>query len=122
MRFPYKTNKKISVTSAKKEIFSYYGKYHKEIDALEIASVVMKGNRAKDGEKRTWEYTDINNERYFLFRNGEVIKGFSYLQKDGKFYDKTLRHWLQSGLPQNIHNRYFDEQALAFFGFEAVEE
>ena len=122
MRFPYKTNKKISVTSAKKEIFSYYGKYHKEIDALEIASVVMKGNRAKDGEKRTWEYTDINNERYFLFKNGEAIKGFSYLQKDGKFYDKTLRHWLQSDLSQNIHNRYFDEQALAFFGFKAIEK
>ena len=122
IRFPYKTNKKISVTSAKKEIFSYYGKYHKEIDALEIASVVMKGNRAKDGERRTWEYADINNERYFLFRSGEAIKGFSYLQKDGKFYDKTLRHWLQSDLPQNIHNRYFDEQALAFFGFKATEE
>lgn len=122
MRLPYKTNKKISVTSAKKEIFSYYGKYHREIDALEIASVAMKGNRAKDGEKRTWEYTDINNERYFLFRNGEAIKGFSYLQKDGKFYDKTLRHWLQSDLRQNIHNRCFDEQALAFFGFKATEE
>ena len=122
MRISYKTNKKISVTSAKKEIFSYYGKYHKEIDALEIASVVMKGNRAKDGEKRTWEYTDINNERYFLFRNGEAIKGFSYLQKDGKFYNKILRHWLQSDLRQNIHNRYFDEQALAFFGFKATEE
>ena len=122
MRLPYKSNKKISVTSAKKEIFSYYGKYHKEIDALEIASVVMKGNRAKDGEKRTWEYTDINNERYFLFKNGEAIKGFSYLQKDGKFYDKTLRHWLQSDLRQNIHNRYFDGQALAFFGFKATEE
>ena len=122
MRLPYKTNKKISVTSAKKEIFSYYGKYHKEIDALEIASVVMKGNRAKNGEKRTWEYTDINNERYFLFRNGEAIKGFSYLQKDGKFYNKTLRHWLQSDLRQNIHNRCFDEQALAFFGFKATEE
>lgn len=122
MRIPYKTNKKISVTSAKKEIFSYYGKYHKEIDALEIASIVMKGNRAKDGERRTWEYTDINNERYFLFRNGEAIKGFSYLQKDGKFYNKILRHWLQSDLRQNIHNRYFDEQALAFFGFKATEE
>lgn len=122
IRFPYKTNEKISVTSAKKEIFSYYGKYHKEIDALEIASVVMKGNRAKDGERRTWEYADINNERYFLFRNGEAIKGFSYLQKDGKFYDKTLCHWLQSDLSQNIHNRYFDEQALAFFGFKAIEE
>lgn len=122
MRLPYKTNKKISVTSAKKEIFSYYGKYHREIDALEIASVAMKGNRAKDGEKRTWEYTDINNERYFLFRNGEAIKGFSYLQKDGKFYDKTLRHWLQSDLRQNIHNRCFDEQALAFFGFKATED
>jgi hypothetical protein len=122
MRLPYKTNKKISVTSAKKEIFSYYGKYHKEIDALEIASVVMKGNRAKDGEKRTWEYTDINNERYFLFRNGEAIKGFSYLQKDGKFYNKTLRHWLQSDLPQNIHNRYFGGQALAFFKFKATLE
>lgn len=122
LRFPYKANKKISATSAKKEIFSYYGKYHKEIDALEIASVVMKGNRAKDGERRTWEYVNINNERYFLFRNGEAIKGFSYLQKDGKFYDKTLRHWLHSDIPQNIHNRYFDEQALAFFGFKATEE
>ena len=122
MRFSYKANKKISVTSAKKEIFSYYGKYHKEIDALEIASVVMKGNRAKDGERRTWEYVNINNERYFLFRNGEAIKGFSYLQKDGKFYDKTLRHWLKLDLPQNIHNRYFDEQALVFFGFKATEE
>ena len=122
MRLPYKSNKKISVTSAKKEIFSYYGKYHKEIDALEIASVVMKGNRAKDGERRTWEYTDINNERYFLFRNGEAIKGFSYLQKDGKFYNKILRHWLQSDLPQNIHNRYFDEQALTFFKFKATLE
>jgi hypothetical protein len=122
MKFPCKANKKISVTSAKKEIFSYYGKYHKEIDALEIASVVMKGNRAKDGEKRTWEYVNINNERYFLFKNGEAIKGFSYLQKDGKFYDKTLRHWLHSDIPQNIHNRYFDEQALVFFGFKAIEE
>lgn len=122
IRNPYTANEKVSVTTAKPEIFSYYGKYHKEIDAFEVASVVMKGNRAKDGERRTWEYTDINNGRYFLFRNGEAIKGFSYLQKDGKFYDKTLLHWLKTVIPQNIHNRYFDEQALVFFGFKATEE
>ena len=122
IRTPYTANEKTSVTTPKKEIFSYYGKYHKEIDALEIASVVMKGNRAKDREKRTWEYVNINNERYFLFRNGEAIKGFSYLQKDGKFYDKTLRHWLITDIPQNIHNRYFDKQGLLFFGFKATEE
>lgn len=122
IRKPYTANEKVSVTTAKPEIFSYYGKYHKEIDAFEVASVVMKGNRAKDGERRTWEYTDINNGRYFLFRNGEAIKGFSYLQKDGKFYDKTLLHWLKTVIPQNIHNRYFDEQALVFFGFKATEE
>lgn len=119
---PYTTNEKNSVTTAKPKIFSYYGKYHKEIDALEIASVVMKGNRAKDGEKRTWEYTDINNERYFLFRNSEAIKGFSYLQKDGKFYDKTLLHWLITDIHQNIHNRYFDKQGLLFFRFKATED
>lgn len=118
----YTANKKTSVTTVKPKIFSYYGKYHKEIDAFEIASVVMKGNRAKDGERRTWEYTDINNERYFLFKDGEAIKGFSYLQKDGKFYDKTLRHWLQSDLPQNIHNRCFDKQGLLFFRFKVTEE
>lgn len=122
IRNPYTINEKVSVATAKPEIFSYYGKYHKEIDAFEVASVVMKGNRAKTGEKRSWEYKDINLERYFLFKNGEAIKGFSYLQKDGKFYDKTLRHWLKSDIPQNIHNRYFDEQALAFFGFKATEE
>lgn len=122
IRNPYLTNEKNSVTTAKPKIFSYYGKYHKEIDALEIASVVMKGNRGKNGEKRTWEYKDINLERYFLFRNGEAIKGFSYLQKDGKFYDKTLCHWLQVDLPQNIHNRYFDKQALIFLNFKAIEE
>ena len=122
IRTLYTANEKTSVTTPKKEIFSYYGKYHKEIDALEIASVVMKGNRAKDGEKRTWKYTDINNERYFLFKNGEAIKGFSYLQKDGKFYDKTLRHWLITDIHQNIHNRYFDKQGLLFFGFKATVE
>lgn len=122
IRNPYTTNEKVSVTTAKPEIFSYYGKYHKEIDAFEIASVVMKGNRAKAGEKRCWKYKDINLERYFLFGNGEAIKGFSYLQKDGKFYDKTLLHWLQSDIPQNIHNRYFDKQGLLFFRFEATEE
>lgn len=122
IRNPYTTNEKVSVTTAKPKIFSYYGKYHKEIDAFEIASVVIKGNRAKDGERRTWEYTDINNERYFLFKDGEAIKGFSYLQKDGKFYDKTLRHWLQSDLPQNIHNRCFDKQGLLFFRFKTTEE
>lgn len=122
IRNPYTANEKVSVTTAKPEIFSYYGKYHKEISALEIASVVMKGGRSKDGEKRCWEYKDINLERYFLFKNGEAIKGFSYLQKDGKFYDKTLRHWLQTDLSQNIHNRYFDKQSLAFFKFEATEE
>ena len=122
IRNPYTANEKDSVTTAKPEIFSYYGKYHKEIDAFEIASVVMKGNRAKAGEKRCWEYKDINLERYFLFGNGEAIKGFSYLQKDGKFYDKTLLHWLQSDIPQNIHNRYFDKQGLLFFRFEATEE
>lgn len=122
IRNPYATNEKVSVTTAKTKIFSYYGKYHKEIDAFEIASVVMKGNRAKDGEKRVWEYTNIHNERYFLFRNGEAIKGFSHLQKDGKFYDKTLFHWLKTDIPQNIHNRYFDKQALIFFGFKATEE
>ena len=52
IRTPYTTNEKVSVTTAKPKIFSYYGKYHKEIDAFEIASVVMKGNRAKAGEKR----------------------------------------------------------------------
>ena len=122
IRNPYITNEKVSVTTAKKEIFSYYGKYHKEIDAFEIASVKMNGGRSKDGEKRCWEYKDINIERYFLFKNGEAIKGFSYLQKDGKFYNKTLLHWLQSGIPQNIHNRYFDKQGLLFFRFEATEE
>ena len=122
IRNPYITNEKNSVTTAKPKIFSYYGKYHKEIDAFEIASVVMKGNRAKAGEKRCWEYKDTNLERYFLFGNGEAIKGFSYLQKNGKFYDKTLLHWLQSDIPQNIHNRYFDKQGLLFFRFEATEE
>ena len=122
IRTPYTANEKDSVTTAKKEIFSYYGKYHKEIDAFEIASVKMNGGRSKDGEKRCWEYKDINLERYFLFRNGEAIKGFSYLQKDGKFYDKTLLHWLISDIPQNIHNRYFDKQTLAFLGFKATEE
>ena len=122
IRNPYITNEKVSVTTAKKEIFSYYGKYHKEIDAFEIASVKMNGGRSKDGEKRCWEYKDINIERYFLFKNGEAIKGFSYLQKDGKFYNKTLLHWLQSDIPQNIHNRYFDKQGLLFFRFEATEE
>lgn len=122
IRNPYVTNEKVSVTTAKPKIFSYYGKYHKEIDAFEIATVVMSGKRSKDGEKRTWEYKDINFERYFLFGNGEAIKGFSYLQKDGKFYDKTLLHWLQSDIPQNIHNRYFDKQGLLFFRFEATEE
>ena len=121
-RAPYLSNNKDSVTSAKTEIFSYYGKYHKEIDALEIASIQMSGKRAKDGEKRVWEYVNINNERYFLFRNGEAIKGFSYLLKDGKYYDKTLLHWLQSDLHQNIHNKYFDGQALIFFGYKAQEE
>lgn len=119
---PYTANKKTSVTTAKPKIFSYYGKYHKKIGALEIATVTMKGSRSKDGERRTWEYTDINNERYFLFRNGEAIKGFSYLQKDGKFYDKTLLHWLKVDIPQNIHNKYFDKQSLFFFRFEATEE
>ena len=122
IRNPYITNEKVSVTTAKPKIFSYYGKYHKEIDAFEIATVVMSGKRSKDGEKRTWEYKDINLERYFLFENGEAIKGFSYLQKDGKFYDKILLHWLQSDIPQNIHNRYFDKQGLLFFRFEATEE
>ena len=122
IRNPYTANEKDSVTTAKKEIFSYYGKYHKEIDAFEIASVEMNGGRSKDGEKRCWGYKDINLERYFLFRNGEAIKGFSYLKKDGKFYDKTLLHWLITDIPQNIHNRYFDKQALAFFGFKATEE
>ena len=122
IRKPYTANEKTSVTTPKNEIFSYYGKYHKEIDTFEIATIVMSGKRSKDGEKRAWEYKDINLERYFLFKNGEAIKGFSYLQKDGKFYDKTLRHWLKSDLPQNIHNRYFDKQALAFFGFKATEE
>ena len=118
----YLSNNKDSVTSAKTEIFSYYGKYHKEIDALEIASIQISGKRAKDGEKRAWEYVNIDNERYFLFRNGEAIKGFSYLWKDGKYYDKTLRHWLQSDLHQNIHNRYFDKQSLIFFGYKYREE
>lgn len=122
IRTPYTVNEKDSVTTAKKEIFSYYGKYHKEIDAFEIASIEMNGGRSKDGEKRIWEYKDINLERYFLFRNGEAIKGFSYLQKDGNFYDKTLLHWLISDIPQNIHNRYFDKQTLAFLGFKATEE
>lgn len=119
---PYTANKKTSVTTAKPKIFSYYGKYHKKIGALEIATVTMKASRSKDGERRTWEYTDINNGRYFLFKNGEAIKGFSYLQKDGKFYDKTLLHWLKVDIPQNIHNRYFDKQSLFFFRFEATEE
>ena len=122
IRTPYTANEKVSVTTAKKEIFSYYGKYHKEIDAFEIASVKMNGGRSKEGEKRIWEYTNIYNERYFLFRNGEAIKGFSYLLKDGKFYNKTLLHWLISDIPQNIHNRYFDKQAFVFLGFKATEE
>lgn len=122
IRNPYTANEKDSVTTTKKEIFSYYGKYHKEIDAFEIASVKINGGRSKGGEKRCWEYKDINLERYFLFRNGEAIKGFSYLQKDGKFYDKTLLHWLITDIPQNIHNRYFDNQVLVFLGFKATEE
>ena len=122
IRTPYTANEKVSVTTAKKEIFSYYGKYHKEIDAFEIASVKMNGGRSKEGEKRIWEYTNIYNERYFLFRNGEAIKGFFYLQKDGKFYNKILLHWLISDIPQNIHNRYFDKQTLIFLGFKATEE
>lgn len=118
-KIPWYSNNKISVVTPKSEIFSYYGKYHKEIDALEIASIKMSGKRAKNGEKRIWEYADINNERYFLFRNGEAIKGFSYLWKDGKYYDKVLHHWLQTDIHQKIHNSFFDKQALIFFEYKA---
>lgn len=118
---PFYSNNKDSVTSAKPDLYSYYGRYHKEIDALEIASVHMSGKRAKDGEVRAWEYADINNERYFLFRNGEAFKGFSYLKKDCKFYNSVLLHWLQSDIHQNIHNRYFDKQTIIFFGHRAVD-
>lgn len=122
IKHPYLTTEKTCVTTTKSEIFSYYGKYHKEIDALEVASVKMKGNRGKAGEKRTWVYTDINLERYFLFRNGEAIRGFSYLKKDGKFYNKTLLHWLSVDIPQNIYNRYFDKQVLNFLGFKYADD
>lgn len=122
MKSPYVSAEKTCVTTTKPEIFSYYGKYHKEIDALEVASVKMKGNRGKTDEKRVWEYTDINNERYFLFRNGEAIKGFSYLKKDGKFYNKPLLRWLSVDLNQNIYNRYFDKQALIFLEFKYMDD
>lgn len=118
----YQTNEKTSVTTPKKEIFSYYGKYHKEIDALEIACIVIDGRRSKTGEKRIWHYNYINEDRYFLFRNGEVFKGWNYLEKDGKFYNKDFRHWLRTDLNQNIHNRHFNDQALKFFGYWAKNE
>lgn len=116
------SNEKTSVITPNKFIFSYYGKYHKEIDAFEIAQIEMVGGRGKEGESRIWEYTDINHKRYFLFSNGEAVKGFSYLEKDGKFYNKSLKHWLQSEIAQNIHNRYFDKQALIFLRTKFKEE
>lgn len=118
----YYSTQKTSVVTPSKLLFSYYGKYHKEIDALEIAQIEMEGKRGKEGETRTWRYTNILLDRYFLFRNGEAFRGFTYLPKDGKFYNKSLKHWLQSEIAQNIYNRYFDKQALIFFEIKYREE
>lgn len=116
------TPNKTSVTTPSSWIQSYYGKYHKAIDAFEIAQIEMQGNRGKEGDVRVWQYSDINHERYFLFNNGEAVRGFTYLEKDGKYYNKALKHWLQSEIAQNIYNRYFDKQALIFFQTKFKEE
>ena len=116
------TPNKTSVTTPASWIQSYYGKYHKAIDAFEIAQIEMQGGRGKDGESRIWQYSDINYDRYFLFSNGEAVKGFTYLEKDGKYYNKFLKHWLQSDIAQNIYNRYFDKQALIFFETKFKDE
>lgn len=116
------TNNKTYVTTPKTKIFSYYGKYHEKIGALEIASIEMEAKRGKEGEVREWYYTNIIGDRYFLFRNGESFRGWAYLPKDGKFYNKDLLHFLHTDIHQKIHNRSFNEQALVFTGSKARDE
>lgn len=108
------SNFKISVVSAKNTIRSYYAKWHKQIDALEIAIVKMAANRGKEGEIREWEYENIEQERYFLFKNGDAFRNYSYLPKDGRYYNKLLAHWLEVEIPTTIHNEYFDKETTLF--------
>lgn len=109
-----RTNLKISVVTPKTTIRSYYAKWHKQIDAIEIAIVKMAANRGKEGEIREWEYENPEYDRYFLFKDGEAFRGSSFFPKDGKFYNKLLAHWLEVEVPSKIHNEYFDIQATLF--------
>lgn len=106
---------KDSITAAKKEIFSYYAKYHEKIDALEIAEIKILASRAKDGEKRIWEYSDYYQKRLFFFHGtGNIFMGNQFCPKDGMYYQRDVAHWLQSEIAQNIFNRYFHNEVMMF--------
>lgn len=90
MRFPYRTNKKISVTSAKKEIFSYYGKYHKEIDALEIASVVMKGTEPKMEKKEHGNILTLIMKDISCSKTAKLSKAFPISRRMESFTTKLF--------------------------------
>lgn len=106
---------KESITTTKKEIFSYYAKYHAQIDALQIAEIRINGHRASDGDKRNWEYSDFYKKSYFFFhKTGDVFKGSDYLPKDGMYYHRDVTHWLQSEIAQKVFNRHFHDEVILF--------
>lgn len=106
---------KDSITTAKKQIFSYYAKYHEKIDALQIAEIYVDAHRAEDGDKRRWKYSDFYEKNYFFFhKTGDVFQGPDYLPKDGMYYHRGVAHWLQSEIAQKIFNRHFHDEVIQF--------
>lgn len=96
----------INSTTPRAVYEGFYVHYIKELDALEMARVFLKGNRGKDGEEKCWSYGDCiysyysyYSNRFFLFHddtnvylpNGNVEIGSRYYNK---FVINSLSEWM----------------------------
>lgn len=86
----------------------FYLRYVKELNALEVASVYLKGGRGVDGTKKKWRYND-SHARRLIFLGDQRAYGYS-IYEDGRFYSKETARWIA-----NMENHVFDQKSYDEF-------
>ena len=80
----------------------YYGTYIKaipEYGMMEVANIVLKGNRGKEGEIRDWEYDWYADDRKFFFLgdNGYYDIAGRRHEASNPYYHKDVLHTIHTG-------------------------
>jgi len=86
--------------SVKSEYYGLYVEYIKELDALEISTVILEGNRGVDGVKKKWKYgvsyrVTRGNERMFIFKGTTTAydaDGYEHVTARRYYNDDVFDH------------------------------